>query len=272
MHDMTINNPVVVIRDGKATTNSRDVAAFFGKRHDHILRDVDKLLKDIAPQNWGAMFSEVEEFDANANRTVRSFNMTRDGFTLLAMGFTGQKALQFKVRYIQTFNAMESAFVEGMPVPIDMKAVGGMVKGIIGRQLAVALTDILPSMIRAELAAVDKHVVTEYQPASSVLDQFDLKPNERRGLARPISYQLTHYIDIHAERLPARRAQDPQDRSRKRYMFHVDVINEWMIKGGGMAYVLNLIDRRRQKLGVGQVSLFPIQGGKKSNPPLHPPA
>ncbi|MBP2150103.1 phage regulator Rha-like protein [Xanthobacter flavus] len=53
-------------------------------------------------------------------RQVRSFDMTRDGFTLLAMGFTGAKALKFKLAYIAEFNAMEEALKAPPPVSTEI--------------------------------------------------------------------------------------------------------------------------------------------------------
>jgi Rha family phage regulatory protein len=91
--------------------NSRDVAEVFGKRHDHVLRDVDALigspdLGSLINQGVSA-FRELAIFDEKANREVRCFDMTRDGFTLLVMGWTGAKAMKFKIAYIKAFNAME---------------------------------------------------------------------------------------------------------------------------------------------------------------------
>lgn len=53
-------------------------------------------------------FREPPYVHPQNGQTYRSFDMTRDGFTLLAMGLTGKKALQFKLRYIEQFNAMEA--------------------------------------------------------------------------------------------------------------------------------------------------------------------
>lgn len=65
--------------------NSRDVAEKFGKRHDHVMRDVDSLLH--APNLGDGWFREVSnEHPTISGRVDRSFDMTRDGFTLLAMG------------------------------------------------------------------------------------------------------------------------------------------------------------------------------------------
>ncbi len=113
-------SPNVFLREGKVFANSRDVAAYFEKEHKHVLEAVDNLLKNnmaefSAMENWF-----VIQHDAHPTvpgRTVRSFDMTRDGFTLLAMGFTGAKALQFKLRYIEAFNRMEEALRQMQVLP-----------------------------------------------------------------------------------------------------------------------------------------------------------
>lgn len=75
--------------------NSRTVAEAFGKRHDHVLRDIGDLIEKSGSPNLGSlMFQCFTIFDERANREVRSYEMTRDGFTLLAMGFTGEKAAE----------------------------------------------------------------------------------------------------------------------------------------------------------------------------------
>jgi len=87
------------------TTTSRAVADVFEKRHDHILRDIDDLRKDVP--NSGEMFFEIQEPDSYG-RMQRAYQMNRDGFSLLAMGFTGEKALAWKLKYIKAFNEMEA--------------------------------------------------------------------------------------------------------------------------------------------------------------------
>lgn len=103
----SIANPVVSKgRNGKPVTNSRDVATFFGKNHADVLRDIDNLRHQI-PDRGVSNFAETPYVHPQNGQTYRAFDMTRDGFTLLAMGFTGDKALQFKLAYIAEFNAME---------------------------------------------------------------------------------------------------------------------------------------------------------------------
>lgn len=84
--------------------SSREVAGNFEKRHDHVLRDIDNFRKDVP--NFGEMFQKIELPDGYG-RSQKVYLMNRDGFSLLSMGFTGQKALKWKLKYIEAFNVME---------------------------------------------------------------------------------------------------------------------------------------------------------------------
>ena len=95
---------LVIMKEQQAVTTSLQVAERFEKRHDNILRDVEALKEDVL--NFEEMFFEGDEPDSY-NRPRKIYYMNRDGFTLLAMGFTGKKALEFKLQYINAFNAME---------------------------------------------------------------------------------------------------------------------------------------------------------------------
>jgi Rha family phage regulatory protein len=96
----------IVQRDGVAVVNSRDVAAVFHKRHDHVMRDIAAL--ELSP-DLGASWFLPASYRDSLNREQSSMDMTRDGFTFLCMGWRGAKAAAIKVRYIQAFNAMEAA-------------------------------------------------------------------------------------------------------------------------------------------------------------------
>lgn len=91
-------------RDGQLLVTSLEVAENFGKRHDHALRDIDALKKDVP--NFGEMFFESSQPDSYG-RSRRIYYMNRDGFSLLVMGFSGKEARAWKVKYIQAFNEME---------------------------------------------------------------------------------------------------------------------------------------------------------------------
>ena len=103
--------PSVTIVDGTPTTLSTDLARHFGKRHDDILRAIRNLLPQLDEEhlrNFAEVSVEVEG-GQGAKAAYPAYRLTRDGFTLLAMGFTGKKALAFKLAYIDAFNRMEAA-------------------------------------------------------------------------------------------------------------------------------------------------------------------
>ena len=88
----------------KLTTESRMVASVFNKRHDNVVRDLEKLREQL-PAERLLNFEEISYLD-QYGREHRGYRITRDGFMLLAKGFTGKKALGFKLAYIKAFNAM----------------------------------------------------------------------------------------------------------------------------------------------------------------------
>lgn len=109
MMERSTNNviqPVVFELDGRVFANSRDVAAYFKKQHKNVLRDIDNL--ECSEEFARLNFEPWEmEHPTVPGRMIRSFNMTKDGFTFLVFGFTGKEAAIFKERYIGQFNAME---------------------------------------------------------------------------------------------------------------------------------------------------------------------
>jgi len=105
-------NDLVVMKNKQAVTTSLNVAEVFEKNHQHILEAIDNLtVENSTVKN---MFME-DTYINSRGRAYRQILMNRDGFTLLAMGFTGQKALQFKLKYIDAFNQMEDHIKNGLP-------------------------------------------------------------------------------------------------------------------------------------------------------------
>jgi Rha family phage regulatory protein len=109
--DRETSLPVVFEDHGKVFANSRDVATYFKKDHKHVLRDIRKLISRRPDLNR-SKFGLVEHPDEKGEMRP-TYDMDRDGFTLLAMGFTGDEALEFKLRYIEAFNQMEVALKGG---------------------------------------------------------------------------------------------------------------------------------------------------------------
>lgn len=100
---------VEIKRFGKeevTTTTSLDVAETFGKEHDKVMRDIREL--GCSEEFNAANFGDISYIDSRG-RTQKAKMMTRDGFVLLVMGYTGELAMKFKEYYIRQFNAMEKA-------------------------------------------------------------------------------------------------------------------------------------------------------------------
>jgi len=103
-------HPVVEIHNGQPITTSVEVARVFERRHDDVLRAIKNLLTDLSAdhaRNFAEMVIDVE-IGSGATRKSPAYHLTRDGFTLLAFGFTGKKAMAFKLAYIDAFNRMEA--------------------------------------------------------------------------------------------------------------------------------------------------------------------
>ena len=105
---------------GQLTTTSMQVAAVFGKQHGHVMRAIRLLLSEL-PEGYHSNFGETEETRASplngAPISTPMYTMTRYGFTLLVMGFTGKRALAFKLAYLDAFDAME-AFIRNQAIGI----------------------------------------------------------------------------------------------------------------------------------------------------------
>lgn len=102
-----ISQPLVFQEEGQAMTTSLIVAREFDKEHRNVMRDIRELIqKGVLKNEQPPMFSEKLYVNEQNGQQYPMYLMTRDGFTLLAMGFTGERALEFKMKFLQAFNAM----------------------------------------------------------------------------------------------------------------------------------------------------------------------
>lgn len=97
---------LVIMKNKQVVTSSLQVAETFRKQHKHVLEAIDELKQGLAENSADLFYEDIYVHPQN-KQSYRQVIMNRDGFTLLAMGFTGQKALQFKLKYIEAFNQME---------------------------------------------------------------------------------------------------------------------------------------------------------------------
>lgn len=126
------NLPSVYEYGGEPVTTSRAVAEQFGKQHKNVVQNIESIIAELngcglnfqptPTDNGGELKIEqtaainrefaarnffLTEYTDEQGKPRKQYILTRDGFTLLAMGFTGAKAMQFKVAYINAFNRME---------------------------------------------------------------------------------------------------------------------------------------------------------------------
>lgn len=96
--------PVYLV-GGEPACFSYHIAETFSKAHKDVLRAIDRVRDECGPEFDQRNFAPIDYIDAKG-RSYRAYRMTRDGFSLVVMGFTGAQATAWKVKYIGAFNAI----------------------------------------------------------------------------------------------------------------------------------------------------------------------
>ena len=103
---IVINNVNVAFEvvNERVFINSLELSKVFEKDHRNILRTINNLLDD----DFTKLNFPLSEYTDSTGRKLPCYNLTRDGFSLLVMGFTGAKAYKWKIEFIKAFNLMEA--------------------------------------------------------------------------------------------------------------------------------------------------------------------
>lgn len=104
-----MKNELVNVVNGKAVCTSLMVAEKFGKEHFNVLRDIENL---ECSQEFRAINYELSSYKSRQGKQIPMIQMTRDGFSVLVMGFTGKEAMAWKEKYIAAFNLMEAELIK----------------------------------------------------------------------------------------------------------------------------------------------------------------
>lgn len=107
-----MNDIILSMQNGEPVVSSRQIADSFEKRHDHVMRDIEDIMRGLPKNGDTPMFYKTEYVHEQNGQSYPMYLMNRDGFTLLAMGFTGKAALEWKLKYIAAFNEMEKKLAE----------------------------------------------------------------------------------------------------------------------------------------------------------------
>ncbi|EJF9757281.1 Rha family transcriptional regulator [Salmonella enterica] len=119
---LTLSHPEVTIENGRAVTTSQAIAKYFRKRHDDILKKIRLL--DCSPEFSARNFAGAEYTDEQGKKRP-AYQITKNGFVFLVMGFTGKKAAAFKEAYIAEFDRMENELRQQNPRPAGNDIIHG---------------------------------------------------------------------------------------------------------------------------------------------------
>lgn len=107
-----MNDIILSMQNGEPVVSSRQIAESFEKRHDHVMRDIEDIMRGLPKNGDTPMFYKTEYVHEQNGQSYPMYLMNRDGFTLLVMGFNGKAALEWKLKYIAAFNEMEKKLTE----------------------------------------------------------------------------------------------------------------------------------------------------------------
>ena len=141
-----LTQPEITIVDGQAVTSSLAVADFFSKSHDDVLKKIRTL---ECSASFTARNFSVSDYTDCTGRKLPCYQITRDGFAFLAMGFTGKRAAQFKEAYINAFNQMEKQLSKPS-VPSDVAHNASVLCSYISSIHQVWLQQLYPMLEKAE--------------------------------------------------------------------------------------------------------------------------
>lgn len=177
-----LTQPEITIDNGQAVTTSLAVANFFSKRHDDVLKKIRTL--DCSPEFCARNFAETSISVNQPNggtRKLPCYQITRDGFAFLAMGFTGKRAARFKEAYINAFNQMEKQ-LSNPSVLSDVAYNASVLYSYISSIHQVWLQQLYPMLAKAEspLAVSLYDRINDAALLASLIN-LSLNPSEVRG-------------------------------------------------------------------------------------------
>ena len=204
-------NKLVFLKNNQALTTSLKVAEVFKKDHRHVIRDI----RDVATQigdvsRFGQMFHE-EDYPDSYGRQQPMYTMNFDGFMLLTMGFKGKKAMQFKLDFIDAFNAMKSRIIELLAERKSEEWLAIRQAGKHGnKKMCTAVHEIIIPLARAKGSVTpDERFYQNYQKV--INKAAGIAPNSRDELPLGQLYEvekLQSMVDVSIRGLAARGEED----------------------------------------------------------------
>lgn len=158
-------SPEIIVSHGKAVTTTRSVADFFTKRHADVIRKIETIdcSKDFTERNFA-----LSDYQDPTGRKLPMYEMTKNGFVFLVMGFTGKRAAQFKEAYIAEFDRMEAE--------ISRTRLPGTLNDMVGTAATENLNQLVERLQRIVLEG-------EFIPGGSRAVKYVIDPSRKAGKA-----------------------------------------------------------------------------------------
>lgn len=227
-------NGLVHIDNQQVVTDSRSVAENFEKEHKNVLRTID----DLVAQNSATKNMFLEQTREYRGRDFRYYLMNRDGFSLLVMGFTGKAALEWKLKYIDAFNAMEKAIQTPQLTPAEQMAQGLLAAQKLLDEKDKRIEEMRPKEIFADAVTASKTSILVGGLAKLIKQQgIDIGQKRLFAWMRENGFLIKHGTE---KNMPTQRAMD---------MKLFEVKEGSYVDGNGV----NRITRTTKVTGKGQV-------------------
>lgn len=177
-------NELIEIENGQPVTTSLKVAEIFGKLHKNVLRDIQEKILPYVSGDFAQLNFEPSSYVNEQNKHQPMYYITRDGFTMVAMGYTGAKAMKFKEAYINEFNKMEAMLQKKRPNNEDL----------IDQAATKITAKLFPQFVKTVSATLSKDIVERIRslPQGEQL----LQPPEPIQQPKPKRQTITLYIVI----------------------------------------------------------------------------
>lgn len=161
--DLVAYVPEIFMRDGLILANSLQIAKDFNKRHEYVLKAIEDMIR-LEPDLAGESFQKTTTYNASNGQVFRAYDMDEQGFALVVMGFTGEKAFRVKLAYTRQFKAMKEALLNMSPAPQPVAALNMRDPG----QIALAFTQAVEML--QELQIENKSIKQEIAVVSTQLE------------------------------------------------------------------------------------------------------
>lgn len=210
--------------DGALLVSSREIATNFEKRHNHVVEVIEKLTTENMVVK--EMFIE-STFDHKGN-FYKEYLMTRDGFSLLVMGFTGAKALTWKLKYIEAFNKME----EKIKNPFI-----GMSKEL----QAIFTIDKKQQELNNRIVNIENKMTVNYELAENLRSSINYRAVELLGGKNSEAYKKLNkklFAAFYRDIRRTFKVNSYKNLSVKNYDAAMDYIQQWEPKDGVLIYAI----------------------------------